>query len=331
MGTLMDRPRGITIVPSVGLELADWLDRHSNHPLAQAVSLRDAAIELWDQDSGPKVDPDVFWYYLHLLAIRRRSYRVAERQLAERQSSADLITAEENVFRTIQAQLGERGVLLAKKGRAAAGSPTLCTDEKLVVGAVLHGLATGNPTMILTKDEDIPEQFYKCCWLLDTQYRGFLQARRFVEEPNDYKTSPLKIIAPQEHDFFEAGDHLLLHRPSEHLQEVLPNLFNPVTLHCVVAGVFHSCLSFTAEMEMSGLLEAKAATGGLNTDRLDGRNCHVWVPVADPSAPHGYAAIGHDRRFPLPHTRAQLSLMDANHVIHTNERFGRPYRSCNDR
>jgi hypothetical protein len=55
----MDRPRGITIVPSVGLELADWLDRHSNHPLAQAVSLRDAAIELWDQDSGPSVYPDV--------------------------------------------------------------------------------------------------------------------------------------------------------------------------------------------------------------------------------------------------------------------------------
>lgn len=45
---------------------------------------------------------------------------------------------------------------------------------------------------------------------------------------------------------------------------------------------------------MTGLLDAKARTGELNSEALGGRNCHVWVPTPA-EAPHGYAAIGYDR------------------------------------
>jgi hypothetical protein len=72
---------------------------------------------------------------------------------------------------------------LGKKGAEAAGSRNFFTDEMLVYTAVATGLRSGRPTYILTKDEDLQEQFYKLTWLLDTHYRSMLFAHRFAEEP----------------------------------------------------------------------------------------------------------------------------------------------------
>lgn len=320
---LLDRPRGITIVPSVGNEIGEWLGRHSDHPLVEAVSLDDPAVEIWEKDAPPNVEPAVYWYYVHLLALRKRMFRVVEWQLGEARAAAHGFVSEQDVFKAVQLQFGERGRLLAKRGREGAGNPNIYTDEKLVAAAVLHGISTGRPTCILTKDEDIHEQFYKCCWLLDTQYRGFLMARHYADEPNAYKTTPFKIAKAGDYDFFDAGDHLLLHRNSSHLRELLPEVFHPIALRCILSGAFYARLLFMAEFEMTGLLEAKAQTRGLNTLALDGRNCHVWVPIPFPSvAPYGYAAIGYDRRISLPHTTASVSMMDVSHAVQTNERFG---------
>ena len=35
-------------------------------------------------------------------------------------------------------------------------------------------------------------------------------------------------------------------------------------------------MTFLAETEMKRLLNVKGDTGGLNTGKLDGRNCHIW-------------------------------------------------------
>jgi hypothetical protein len=319
---LLDRARGITIIPAVGVELVDWLERHHAHPLAQAIHLGDPSVETWQLNHGPHVDPAVYLYYVHLLAMRKRMFTAVEAELRDLVKSASATIRPEDVFRTIQQRYGERGELMARKGLAGVGRPNRYTDEKVVGAAVLHAVMTGKPTCILTKDEDLQEQFYKLCWLLDMQYRGFLLGRLYSKQPEAYQTRPWSVRSSLDaFAFFEPGEHLLLETQSAHLQEVLPELFNSVELHCIVAGVHHSRLSFNAEREMSGLLDAKARTGGLNTDALDGRNCHVWVP-APSNAPHGYAAIGYDLRLALPNSKAFMSVMDVNHVSQTDDRFG---------
>jgi hypothetical protein len=82
----------------------------------------------------------------------------------------------EEVRARLQQVFGPRGQLIAAKARGKQGI-TRSTDEEVVYVAIAHALRSGQPTAILTKDEDIQEQFYKLVWLIDTHYRGFLFAR----------------------------------------------------------------------------------------------------------------------------------------------------------
>ncbi len=51
------------------------------------------------------------------------------------------------------------------------------TDESLVFETVANGIRSGRPSLLLTRDRDLLEQFYKLCWLIDTHYRAMLIAR----------------------------------------------------------------------------------------------------------------------------------------------------------
>ena len=105
--------------------------------------------------------------------MRRRAFEVADERF-EREHGRAPDEAEREVLRKeLEKELGPRGFMLAKKGFS-----DLPTDEALVYLAVEFALSTGRPTMILTGDADVEEQFFKLLWLINTHYRGMLLADR---------------------------------------------------------------------------------------------------------------------------------------------------------
>jgi hypothetical protein len=315
---LFDRSGGVTIIPSIAREIAPWVVAQPQHCAAQAVRLLDPSIDLWTSDLPTSVDRDVFLYYVSLLSLRKKVHSLVKIQIAERRRTDEAAVHEPHIWESVQQQFGERGMMLAKKGQARVGSENRFTDEKLVVAALLHGITTGRPVCIITKDEDIQEQFYKLAWLLDTQYRGHLLARIFAEGKREFRTVPMPMASPGTAELFAGDDNILLERTT-HLQDVLPEFYRPVGLNCLLVGEYCSHMTFMAEAEMGQLLLSKAATSGLNTDSLGGRNCHVAVPHRM-SRP--YAAIVNDIRATVPDSSAKVSLMDASHVVMCAERFG---------
>lgn len=217
-----------------------------------------------------------------------------------------------------------RGYLLAKKGSIEKGSPNFYTDEILVYLAMKTGIETGREVVILIKDEDIQEQFYKLQWLLDTHYRGMLLADMYASDPSRFVTQPMSIDNPEFGAMFEGDDNVLVERPNwligGHAAPLLPPYCHPVGVHCWIVGEKLSQTAFCAEREMERLLHTKGVTGGLNTYKLGEQNCHLWLaPLQVPKPMRGCAAIAQDRR--TESGLVEMPLFDANQAIHTGERF----------
>jgi hypothetical protein len=155
-----------------------------------------------------------------------------------------------------------------------------------------------------------------------THYRAMLLADLFSANPLGFTTHPL----PHQEDVsdaFEAGG-LLVERSDEFIRKNLPTSCHPVTLHCFVLGQKITHMAFRAETEMGMLLKVKRETGGLNTDRLDGRNCHLWLArLWIPRELRGCAAVVRDRPVQVPNTDLSIPVLDLNQAILTEERFRR--------
>jgi hypothetical protein len=73
---------------------------------------------------------------------------------------------------------------------------------------------------------------------------------------------------------------------------------------------------------MAGLLQAKERTGGLNTERLTPRNCHIWLgPLPIPDEYRGCAALVIDRRVKMRTAPVALPALDINQALMTAEGF----------
>jgi hypothetical protein len=80
-------------------------------------------------------------------------------------------------------------------------------------------------------------------------------------------------------------------------------------------------MSFNAETQMRDLLLVKGKTRGLNTEKLGGRNCHIWLaPLALPENLRG-CALAQDRRVKV--RTAEVPILDMNQAINCQERFSR--------
>jgi hypothetical protein len=67
----------------------------------------------------------------------------------------------------------------------------LGTDEILVCRAVEHAVRTGQQTVILTKDPDLEEQFFKLTWLLCSHYKAMLAAGQYARDFGSFRTIPV--------------------------------------------------------------------------------------------------------------------------------------------
>jgi len=325
---LLSRPRGITIIPAVRDELEPWLQANPGHPATHAIRLRDVAADVRDFDSRSPEEARLFQYYGNLLGVRKKLLRILRWQFEEKNGRPPNEGEVESLKRAAHEALGPRGYMLIKKGEAATGSSNFLTDEMLVVSAVIAGIRTGKPVFILTKDEDVLEQFYQMNWLLETHYRGMLLAKAYVRDPSRFVTVPMPIWNEVFTYGFTGAGNLLLPDTFDRRDEFLPSTFRRVRLHCCVMGDLMSRMTFVGETQMGELLDVKAETGGLNTNLLDGRNCHFWLGgLPLPQEYSGCGAIAFERRVVWPQSTATASVIEVNQATYCAQPFEGVIRS----
>jgi hypothetical protein len=323
---LLNHPGKLVLTPRVQLELKPWLQSHPDHIAARAMRERHEGIRFL-KNQYDEVQLACYVYYMNLLGVRKRLLKLGRVKFNEAHgrdpNERELAAIRNDAQRT----WGERAALLANKGDRPV-TPTYFTDEEVVYSAVINGIASGRPTAILTKDEDLQEQFYKLIWLLDTHYRGMLLAGLYAREFSRFTMHPLPLFLPDVRDAFEEENGLLIERSAALIEEeVLPQTFHFVALECWVMGARLTRAIFAAEQEMARVLHTKGITRGLNTDVLGGRNCHIWLaPLSIPHELRGCAAIVRDRRVKVGSTSVQIPLLDANQAIFCGERFKRLIR-----
>ena len=194
----------------------------------------------------------------------------------------------------------DRGWILAKKGLEKSGKPNLLADEELVVLAVMSSILTGHETIILTRDNDLLEQFYKLIYLIDTHYVSMLVADEYVKQPMNFPAMDMPSVTETQ-NLFDGDNNELIWLPGGYLKSpaLLPTVFEFVQLYCFCLAKIDnrervSFLNFSAEREMSALFDVKGPTNGQNTLLLGKRNCHVYF-APNVAGFAGKAAIAHDK------------------------------------
>jgi hypothetical protein len=318
---LTNRSGKLVLTPRVRIELEPWLKMHSDHIAARAVQSRDIGIRFLEYDRSVEA-LTAYSYYMNLLGLRKRLAKLQE--IRFERTHGRLPDEQEAIALKAETQRlwGERGAFLAKKGDRPI-TETFYTDEEVVYLAVATGLISGRPTIILTKDEDLQEQFYRLIWLIDTHYRGMLLANLYAREFSQFKAHPMPMLHEEVRDSFEGMNNTLIERSDRLIEEgILPSRFQFVPLECWVVGTKLTRAIFGAEREMGRVLHVKGLTNGLNTDLLGDRNCHVWLaPLNIPESLRGCAAIAQDRRLQVRSSSVQIPILDVNQAIFCGERF----------
>ncbi len=282
---LLNRPGKVVIIPHVYDELGPWLATNPTHTAARAIIQKQPAIRFFDLPSDDERTKTAYIYYVNLLAMRKRLFDVERWRFKSAHGRLPDEREMEAIKRSVHTMVGPRGYLIARKGDGDASPRTYYTDEALVYLAVMTAITTGNEVVILTKDEDVQEQFYKLLWLMDTHYRGMLLADRYASDPFGFIHRAPPVGNEGFDRVFAASNLTLIERAKSLLEEILPSTCTAVPIYCWVIGERLTQMTFMAETEMKRLLDVKGDTGGLNTDRLDGRNCHIWLgPLALPRA-----------------------------------------------
>jgi hypothetical protein len=302
------------------LEIDGWISRNPTYIGSKAIHDRHENLIMYGL---PEVASDAavaYLYYTYLLQSRRRIFELVKHDFAEREgrdpNANELMTA-------VQKSFGERGLLLAYKDRKAVNLDERATDESLVYFAFEHALHTGRPTVILTKDEDVLEQFYKLWWFVDTHYRAcliadFLASNRFAFPIHAFP----HFTNVQE--IFDLRNAILVDVGPRRMASFLPKSFNFVSIECWLVRREMMRPTLGAETQMYRVLQIKGATGGLVSDRLEGRNLHPWLaPLPIASKFRNCVGIVYDRSITLRDGRTKVGMFDLTHAVNTHERFSR--------
>ena len=212
----------------------------------------------------------------------------------------------------------------SEKIAAAEYSLNALMDEgpSLVVAAVTTSLYESRETVILTKDQDVLEQFYKMQYLVDTHYRGLLLADRYCDDPKGLSTTLMPTDNPWLSEVFVVADAVLLEPRDRSFQDILPPAFTTTPYQCWFFGKQTNSLvrlGFAADADMKRLLEMKGSTRGLNTDKLEGKNCHIWLAPLPIDQKFRKCAIAKDRWYKIG--RLEVPFLDALQAINCHERF----------
>jgi hypothetical protein len=315
----------LVITPMVRSELGHWLNSTRNTPVRRAVQQADQGGHHSVQfaEVNERLKQHGYDYYMGLLGLRK----IVGKMIADEfQAKHGRMISETQFSAQCSKLFGDRGFALAKKGRADFEKSNLFADEQLVVIAVLTSILAKTEIFILTRDHDILEQFYKLTYLLDTQYRAMLLADHYLAYKDNYVTHEL----PQ--DFVKRDGSFVLnsaiglnpiYKTDNYLDTILPSSFHPVTLNCWWFGgdpnnLKVSSIAFSADQEMKRLLHIKSLTNGLNTDKLDGKNCHIH-PFPNIPELEAHPVIALDKQRPV--LGRQFIAVDFKHSLMSKEGF----------
>lgn len=320
---LLSRDGPAYVIPSVRLELDSWIKRHPRFVGSIAVSERKDPIQLLDVPQDPN-EAAAYVYYVSLLQQRRFAFALFAARFEEIEGR---VPTDGEVVEGVQRIYGQRTLSLVRKHGGTRTVDKWATDESLVYLAALHGLTTGEPTIVLTQDQDVLEQFYKLWWFLDTHYRAMLLAQEYVRDPLKYRHYPIPNTAVVR-DFFESDECFLLDRGSGRMREVLPPTFSFVSQECWLLGRKLTRMVFGAERGMRRLLDVKGRTGGLVSADLQGRNLHAYLGATmleriDPKIVQNCVAVANDKSVEMGDGAARLAFLDITYALFSNERFTR--------
>ena len=324
---LLGRERGVHVVPGVRIELEPWRRRYPSFIGSIAVEERRAPLEFLDVPPEG-AQRDALIYYTSLLLQRRHAFTYFAANFEQIEGRAP--DARE-IVEGVQRLYGERALLLAYKNGEVVVADRRATDEYLVCAAAAHGLATGQPTIVLTKDQDVLEQFYKLWWLLDTQYRAMLMADAYAADPLRYRHFPIPQTKVTSSQFHFDADAFLLDFGDRRMNKFLPSRHAFVSQECWLLQKNLTRIVFGAEREMHRLWETKGATGGLVSDRLGGRNLHAYLggtmlERVNSRLVANCAAVVRDKTLAASES-VSMSLLDITYALFSNEHFTRLTRS----
>lgn len=328
--------RQVATTPWVDQELGDWM-ASPGHNVAHAAVVR----QRLSNGRIIRVQPDDdylrhgYKYYSALLLLRKlkgKQFALAfQRQHGRLPTPVDFFPA----FKKMGRGYDDRAARMAWKGACDYDKKNYAADEQLVTMAVLHSLMTGRETTILTRDHDLMDQFYKLIFLIDTHYRSMLFANKYVSTPEDYRLQNRRTICEGHpellDDRFKGDDDLVMrpHLPPDTLwNSLLPEVSPWVNAGCVWFGdgpetLQVSQMVFCADVEIVKLLRIKAETDGLNTNLLDGKNCHIW-PCPDLQELLGSCvAVATDKRVDYHTGLPPYRAVDMLHAVRSDEQFER--------
>ena len=149
---LLGRPNSVFVIPSVRLELEEWITRNADYIGSRAIAQKHPNLLIQDLPPQDSDEATAYAYYAFLLQSRRKIvdlYRWQFRQRTGRDPSANELMV------GIQRTFGQRGLALVHKDKRPVPLDRWATDESLVYFAAAHALKTGRPTVVLTKDQDV--------------------------------------------------------------------------------------------------------------------------------------------------------------------------------
>jgi hypothetical protein len=258
-------------------------------------------------------------YYLRLLALRKAIGPMATSiltNLFRRAPSNDEFLAE------VQGKFGIRGLHMARKGVEAASSPNVLNDEQLVLMAILTAITRGTEVFIITRDTDVLEQYYKALILMKEHYRAMQFTELYAANPDRMPLREIQIVDDGVHVPEFAGSSVLQLETTDLEFNPLPPRFTFVNVYCLLLGrgqsdmkVTYCC--FCAEKEMAQMLKIKTATGGLNTDKLNGRNCTIRTAPLTPTNHRVVVSVGNERI--IQFAGGSFGANDLNNTLFENE------------
>jgi hypothetical protein len=273
----------------------------------------------------PSDRPDITYaaeWYINLLGTRKLVRPMIRDRILE-----GLSVEPDNceVNNAIRKTFGQRSERLAIRGDRAKIEEYRFNDEAIVVMTILHALATGRNTVLITRDEDVFEQFRKACWLLDTHYRAMRFADIYALDPIAF--TPIKrfadVMPPAQaalSEGFADDDVVLLGKPSDHLREVLPPKRSVISVHCCRIRELTEILIFGFIDDFRTLIRTTGQTQGRSTNKFGDKNCHISLgPLM--RVVGNWAAIGRDRTVSMG--KYEYPMIDANLVINEREGFTR--------
>lgn len=283
----------------------------TGHPAISLASLNDLAADI----------TPVAIYYASLLWLRKHfALQRYDRFIEEngREPSPAEIQA------ICQKIAGSRGWRLAKKELDERGKPSEATDEITVVSAVFHSILFGQPTLILTRDNDVFEQFYKAIYLIDSHYHGMLMAEKFKANPSAFRAMPAPAV---EGLYIGEGNLLVEMTDGTHHPDLRPNNLFAVQCTCGILStgtnpLTYSDKTFGISNDMHRILRMKAATRGRNTDLFGTMNFHVQLDPRGQIFKMRGPALINDKYLQCDSSEViPISTNDGDLAIFTNEQY----------